>query len=196
MLDSCWPTVCDAGPAWAQHWVNVSCLLGCRVGHFMIHGRSDRTGRVRHIGTQGWPSSAGGLERHVTSGMSSYQIAMRIPFVIARILRSGHRYRSPARLNRDACTRNNDVAGKLSWSPPPPKPRQNWAFSEQIYLKLSVFPGLNGMRIVFLSYQLPPEGLLQIHQHPWRTRNHFGCEILIHRIKRVKLCCVILWKAL
>ena len=45
--------------------------------------------------------------------------------------------------------------------PPPPKPRKNWAFSEQISLKLSVFPGLNGMRIVFLSYQLPPEGLLQ-----------------------------------
>ena len=29
MLVQCWPTVCDAGPALYQHWVNVSCLLGC-----------------------------------------------------------------------------------------------------------------------------------------------------------------------
>ena len=28
MTVQCWPTVCDAGPALKQLWVNVSCLLG------------------------------------------------------------------------------------------------------------------------------------------------------------------------
>ena len=29
MLVQYWPIVYDAGPALYQHWVNVSCLLGC-----------------------------------------------------------------------------------------------------------------------------------------------------------------------
>ena len=32
MLVKCWPTVCDAGPTLNQHWVDVSCLLGCLQG--------------------------------------------------------------------------------------------------------------------------------------------------------------------
>ena len=28
MLVWCWATVCDAGPTWNQHWLNMSCLLG------------------------------------------------------------------------------------------------------------------------------------------------------------------------
>ena len=31
MLDQCWASVVDGGLTLVQHWVNVSCLLGCRM---------------------------------------------------------------------------------------------------------------------------------------------------------------------
>ena len=30
MLTECWPTVCDAGPTYSQHWLNDSWLPGCQ----------------------------------------------------------------------------------------------------------------------------------------------------------------------
>ena len=32
MLDQCWANVVDGGPTLVKHWVDVSCLLGYRVG--------------------------------------------------------------------------------------------------------------------------------------------------------------------
>ena len=42
----CWATVCDAGPALKQHWVNVSCLL---VGMADIEGEIKLTFIIAHM---------------------------------------------------------------------------------------------------------------------------------------------------
>ena len=33
MLALCWADVYDVGPTLSQHWLNASCLLGCRVNY-------------------------------------------------------------------------------------------------------------------------------------------------------------------
>ena len=43
LLDQCWASVCDAGPALTQQWVNLSCLQGQAIVFYGRCGRVDHT---------------------------------------------------------------------------------------------------------------------------------------------------------
>ena len=45
MLDQCWPNVLDGGPTLAQHWIDVSCLLG----QYLTSVDDPRTERIKRF---------------------------------------------------------------------------------------------------------------------------------------------------